>query len=141
MTSQFLIDNIWLIAAALTSGGMIVWQSFSKGGASAISPAQATQLLNHKKAILLDIRDDQTIAQTGALPESKRILLADLKAKADSLSKNKQTPIVVACQSGQRSAAAVTVLKTSGYVDVFSLEGGVAAWVEAGLPVKKTKSA
>ena len=141
MTTQFLIENSWLIATAVISGGLIVWQSVAKGGSNGISPAVVTQLMNHKKAVLVDIRDADAIAQAGALPEAKRIALADLKAKADSLSKNKETPVVVVCQTGQRSGAAATVLKAAGYSQVFTLEGGVAAWVEAGMPVKKTKAA
>ncbi|MFP5482704.1 MAG: rhodanese-like domain-containing protein, partial [Gammaproteobacteria bacterium] len=40
-----------------------------------------------------------------------------------------------------RSGAAATVLKAAGYTDVFVLDGGINAWKEAGLPVKKAQDA
>jgi rhodanese-related sulfurtransferase len=141
MTQQFLLENAWLIAAAALSGGMIVWQSLGKGGSNRVTPAQATALLNQKKAVMLDIRDDATVAQSGQIADAKRIAIADLKAKAETLVKNKALPIVVVCQTGQRSAAAAGILKGVGYPDVYVLEGGVAAWVEAGLPIRKSKAA
>jgi rhodanese-related sulfurtransferase len=141
MTQQFLLENAWLIAAAALSGGMIVWQSFGKGGSNRVSPAQATMLLNQKKAVILDIRDDANVTQSGQIPDAKRVAIVDLKAKADTLVKNKALPIVVVCQTGQRSGAAAAILKGAGYPDVYVLEGGVASWVEAGLPIRKNKAA
>ncbi len=38
------------------------------------------------------------------------------------------------CAAGTRSLYALLLLKARGYTDVRSVEGGVGAWVEAGLP-------
>ena len=38
------------------------------------------------------------------------------------------------CAAGVRSVYALLVLKAKGYQEVKSVDGGMAAWVEAGLP-------
>lgn len=51
----------------------------------------------------------------------------------------KYDKIVVQCASGSRSAFACNVLPGLGVKDVSSLEGGIMAWEQAGLPLHKKK--
>ena len=44
-------------------------------------------------------------------------------------------PVVVYCRGGNRSAAAAEALRNSGY-DAHSIDGGLVAWDEAGLPLE-----
>jgi rhodanese-related sulfurtransferase len=53
------------------------------------------------------------------------------------LDKSKNRTVVVVCQSGARSGKAVRQLAAAGFGDVWSLDGGVAAWQAAGLPLTK----
>ena len=43
--------------------------------------------------------------------------------------------MIVYCRSGVRAALAASTLKALGYQDVANLDGGIAAWKQAGLPV------
>ena len=43
----------------------------------------------------------------------------------------------MACESGSRSGPAAAVLRKQGFAKVFSLNGGIAAWQQAGLPMEK----
>ena len=45
--------------------------------------------------------------------------------------------VIVYCRSGHRAALAAATLKTLGYENVANLEGGFAAWQEAGLPASE----
>jgi rhodanese-related sulfurtransferase len=45
--------------------------------------------------------------------------------------------VIVVCQKGTRAFGAAKVLERAGFTDVVVLEGGVAAWQAAGLPMKK----
>ncbi|HEX4878704.1 MAG TPA: rhodanese-like domain-containing protein [Limnobacter sp.] len=141
MTQEFLLQNSWLIALALGSGLMLVWPILTKGGGKRITVAQATLLMNQQKAVLVDIREDDMVRSAGAIPHAKRIAINALKDKADTISKSKETPVIVVCQVGSRSGAAATILKGAGYSQVFTLEGGVVAWKEAGMPTKKLEEA
>lgn len=50
------------------------------------------------------------------------------------------TPLVVGCQSGGRSARAARMLEVFGFVDVAHVAGGIVAWLEAGLSVEDDPS-
>ena len=42
---------------------------------------------------------------------------------------------IVVCASGARAALAAATLKSMGYEDVAVLDGGLKAWMDAGLPI------
>lgn len=50
---------------------------------------------------------------------------------------SKSTPLTVTCNDGLGSALAAATLKEMGYQDVSMLDGGMAAWQKAGLPLEK----
>lgn len=141
MSQEFLIQNSWLIALAVGSGLMLIWPILTKGGGTRVTVPQATLMLNQRKAVMVDIRDDDFVNNSGMVPNAKRMAVKDLKEKANTLAKTKETPLIVLCQTGARAGAAATVLKAAGYTDVFVLDGGLKAWKEAGMPVKKAQQA
>jgi rhodanese-related sulfurtransferase len=101
-----------------------------------VSPLEATQLLNHQDAVLLDVRDPQEY-KDGFLPNSIRIPLGSLSEKAVQLDKHRERPIIIVCRSGNRSAQAGRMLKKMGYETVYNLGGGLHAWRTANLPISK----
>ncbi len=101
-----------------------------------VSPLEATQLLNHQDAVLLDVREPQEY-QDGFLANSIRIPLGSLAEKAGQLDKHRERPIIIVCRSGNRSATAVRMLKKLGYETVYNLGGGLHAWRTANLPISK----
>ena len=56
-------------------------------------------------------------------------------AQVDKL--DKATPVYVYCYAGGRSSAAAKSLRKKGFKEVYDLDGGMAAWREAGLPEEK----
>ncbi|WP_334119020.1 rhodanese-like domain-containing protein [Limnobacter sp.] len=120
---------------------MLIWPILTKGGGTRVTVPQATLMLNQRKAVMVDIRDDDFVNNSGMVPNAKRVAVKDLKDKANTLAKTKETPLIVLCQTGARAGAAATVLKAAGYTDVFVLDGGLNAWKEAGMPVKKVQQA
>ena len=133
-------NNLALLAVAIVSGGLLVWSSVQRriagGGGAKLSASAATQLINRRNAVVVDVRESGEYA-AGHLPQAKHAPLGELQGKAGSLAKNKETPIILVCQTGQRAGRAQAVLKQAGYSEVYSLEGGLAAWQQAGLPVVK----
>jgi rhodanese-related sulfurtransferase len=53
------------------------------------------------------------------------------------LDKSKTKTVIVVCQSGARADKAVRQFTAAGFEDVYALDGGVAAWTAAGLPLTK----
>ncbi|MGO4326487.1 rhodanese-like domain-containing protein [Cupriavidus sp. 2TAF22] len=130
-------NNLALIAIAVVSGGLLAWPAISRGtSGKSVNPASATQMINKRNAVVVDIREATEYAK-GHLPQAKSAPLADLANRAAGLAKDKSVPIIVVCQTGQRSGKGQAVLKEAGYSEIYSLEGGLAAWQQAGLPVVK----
>ena len=131
---KFVTDNIFLIAIAFVSGAMLLWPLINRQLAGAtVGTLQATRLINDG-AVVLDVRDGTEYA-AGHLANSRNIPVADIDKRAAELPAGK--PVVVVCATGSRAARAASVLRKSGRADVFCLDGGLAGWQQAGLPVVK----
>ena len=50
---------------------------------------------------------------------------------------DKEAPIVISCQAGRRGVAATEAMLGAKYTNLVHLEGGLNAWVAAGLPVEQ----
>lgn len=139
---QFFTDNIILIVAAFLSGGLLLWPLVTRGtSAATINTLGATQLLNTKDALLIDLRETRELAR-GMAPQAVHIPLSTLAAQIDDIKKRAskgkaQAPVILMCQSGWRGMKAGRILKKAGLEAVFNLEGGFDAWQQAGLPVTK----
>ena len=130
-------NNLALIAVAVVSGGLLAWPTISRGaGGKRVNTTIATQMINKRNAVVVDIREAAEFAK-GHLPQAKSAPLSDLAARSAGLAKDKSVPIIVVCQTGQSSGKAHAALKEAGYSEVYSLDGGLAAWQQAGLPVVK----
>ena len=81
---------------------------------------------------LIDVRTAAEIAR-GAIPGATHIELSALPAQAAEL--DPQAPCVLYCLSGARSAQGCAYLAQRGFQRLYHLDGGIAAWARAGLPV------
>ena len=135
---NFLIENWYLFAAALVSGGLLLWPIITQGTTAGIkvTAADAVQLINREKAVLIDIREPAEYAAGHALG-SRSVPFSSLEGSRD-LPKNKALPVVVVCPTGSRAPGAVAVLKKLGFENARALAGGLSAWRAANLPVEKT---
>ena len=131
-------NNLMLAALFLVSGGVLLWPTVSKmiGGSHDIGTMQATRLMNSSNALVLDIRDNGEF-NTGRIPKSKNIPLAEIDKRIEEITRFKDKPVIVTCRTNTRAGAAVRLLKQRGFVDVYQLAGGFGAWQQASLPVEK----
>lgn len=86
--------------------------------------------------LLIDVRDAEEFAAGhpfGAIHLSR----GTLEGKIENVVPDLNTPLVVTCAGGNRSAFAAESLQKMGYTAVSSLIGGFGAWVKAGQPVVK----
>jgi rhodanese-related sulfurtransferase len=132
---KFILDHIFVVAVAVVSGLGLLLPGLRPPGRRA-TPLQVTQLINKGKTTVIDVRSSDEFA-AGHLRDSKHIPLADLATRIGELDKSKNRTVIVVCQRGARSDKAVRQLAAAGFADVWSLDGGVAAWQTAGLPVTK----
>ena len=131
---DFVIENWLLIAAALVSGGMLLWPVVSGGGAARIGTAEAVRLINREKGVLVDVCEPAEYA--AAHPAGARNVPMTQLQDAKGLPANKATPVIVVCPSGMRAGRAAALLRKQGYERAVALAGGTKAWGEAGLPIE-----
>ncbi|TAK42582.1 MAG: rhodanese-like domain-containing protein [Betaproteobacteria bacterium] len=134
---DFVQNNLLLIAVAFVSGAMLIWPLVRRGtGGPWVSTLQATHMINREDALVLDVRLPADYAK-GHILGAKNAPLAELERRLPEFAKFKARPVIVLCESGNRSSNAIGLLRRNGFDKVFNLAGGLAAWQQAGLPVSK----
>ena len=101
-----------------------------------IFASEAKELLT-EGALLLDVREQDEIQQKAFVhTEVLNIPFSIFDENYGELPKGRK--IVVACHLGIRSLRVAQFLVIQGWDEakIFSLEGGIEAWQQAGLPVK-----
>jgi rhodanese-related sulfurtransferase len=96
-----------------------------------------TRLDRGDKFVLVDVREDNEWAKDhlpGAVHLGKGIIERDIEAKYPDL----DTPLVLYCGGGFRSAMAADNLQKMGYTTVISMDGGIRQWRERGYPLEES---
>jgi phage shock protein E len=89
-----------------------------------IAPTKARELLS-TGAKLIDVRTRAEF-DAGHLPGAINVPVGDLGSRATSLGPT-ETPLILYCASGTRSAMARSILKGRGFTQVFNL-GAMSRW-------------
>ena len=79
---------------------------------------------SNEKLVLLDVREDHEVAYAKIDPHV-HIAMGTISLRHEEL--DKDTPIVVMCHTGVRSATVCRFLEPLGYATT-NLEGGIDAW-------------
>jgi len=90
-----------------------------------IGVVAAYKLMSERNAVLVDIRDPQSFAQSR--PAEAFHLTNDSIGRFMSLYPYEQ-PVLVLCYRGISSQGAAQYLINQGYDEVYSVEGGFEAW-------------
>ena len=100
----------------------------------------ATELHEQRQSgtapVVIDVRTSEEYA-AGHVPDAVNIpfdQVADRIAEVDA-----PHGVALYCMVGPRARKGESALLSSGYTSVFHLEGGLAAWQAAGLPVERSE--
>ena len=123
-------------AAAILAVLAIVFEIRNRrAGGVAVTPMEAVRLIN-AGAIPVDTRSREDF-ERGHLIDARHLPEAELGKAAETLKKYREKPVLVYCENGIRSAAAVRALKAQGFTKVVSLRGGLLSWRQESLPLVK----
>jgi len=89
-----------------------------------------------EKLMLVDVREESEFAKDhlpGAIHLGKGVIERDIEARVPDLN----TPLVLYCGGGFRSALAADNLQKMGYTNVISMDGGVRGWREKNYPMTR----
>jgi len=95
-----------------------------------------TKMDRGEKLVLVDVREESEFAKDhlpGAIHLGKGVIERDVEARVPELN----TPLVLYCGGGFRSALAADNLQKMGYSNVISMDGGIRDWREKGYPLVK----
>jgi len=130
LVTHWILTGLWL-AIVIT----LVMYLKAKAG-KAISPHQATLLVNRENARVLDIRDTK-VFESGHIVDAINIPLLKLKERVVELDKYREQPMVIVCQMGHQSGDAVKILEEHGFTSVARMSGGMTEWQTQSLPTVK----
>ena len=78
---------------------------------------------------LIDVREESEWAQ-GSIPGAVHLSKGLLECDIEGVIRDRNTPIVLFCGGGFRSALAADSLQKMGYTQVYSLNGGYRGWTQ-----------
>jgi rhodanese-related sulfurtransferase len=86
--------------------------------------------------VVLSVDTSQDFAR-GHVPGARWVPRGWLECQIGDLAPSKETPIAVTSHDGRNATLAGATLKALGYQHVAVLEGGMAAWRQAGFPLEE----
>jgi rhodanese-related sulfurtransferase len=99
-----------------------------------VTPAELKTMLDKKDFVFINVH----------IPFAGNIAGTDLSIPYDQIEQNlsklpadKNAKIFLYCRSGRMSAIAAQTLIKLGYTNLWNLDGGMAAWEQAGYEIKK----
>lgn len=98
-----------------------------------VSPTDAQAAVSKAYAQFVDVRTPEEYSG-GHAARAVNLPLDILSTKLDTLEKNE--PVYLICQTGNRSRKAAAMLKDAGFNTVLNVTGGTVAWQAAKLPME-----
>jgi sulfur-carrier protein adenylyltransferase/sulfurtransferase len=101
-----------------------------------VDAVRARELLDSSEPpLLVDVREPDEWSE-GHVPAAIHVPRGNLESRIERAAPDRARPIVLYCQSGNRSAFAAKTLDELGYENVVSLSGGYTDWKRNGFPTQ-----
>jgi len=97
-----------------------------------VSPRDVHDRHERGEIHLIDVREPYEW-EAGRIADARHIELERLASQASTIDRDK--PVVFYCRIGARSGMAANAFRRAGY-DAHSMDGGITAWHERGLPLE-----
>ncbi|MDR7129193.1 rhodanese-related sulfurtransferase [Algoriphagus sp. 4150] len=85
---------------------------------------------------IIDVRTPEEVAE-GRILNAQNIDYKNENFKKEIAKLDKNSTYLLYCKAGIRSADAALLMKEAGFTHIYSLEGGIDSWLEAGKPIEK----
>jgi rhodanese-related sulfurtransferase len=148
MRARFLLPvlAVVILTLALAAAGCASQENGSSSGTEApggegsswvtVDVQTADEALSSNgEAQIVDVREPEEWAETGVPQGAALIPLGDLESRA-AAELAADAPVYVICRSGNRSQTGSDILVGLGFSEVYNVDGGITAWLSAGLPVE-----
>ena len=124
------MKKIMLLLTSLFASSMALAENIP-----AISPQEALQMQTQNQAVIIDVRENDEW-NAGHIAGAIHVPLSEITNHIPELSKYQNSPVIMQCKSGARSAKAADILAKAGFSKVHNLAGGLNAWQKANLQIQ-----
>ncbi len=106
----------------------------TKLDADSVTLEVARKELEGGKATLLDIREPQEHAG-GVAPGAQLLPMRQLASRLSEIPNDPKRPVLLICNTQNRSSATYKMLRDKGYTNVQFVQGGMSEWMRRGWPL------
>ncbi len=137
---EFFSNHIMLVAAFVVVLVMLVSGEIARLTRKyrSLTPQALTHLINRESPLLIDMSSQKDF-DAGHIVGAKHVPLSQFDPENKDLVRVREMPVAIYCGNGQTSATACARLSKAGFASVHWLDGGLAAWRAADLPVTRVK--
>ncbi len=133
---EFVSNHLLLVTAfGVLLVALLVTENRRSG--KSVSIAMATQLINREEGVVLDLRN-QSEYSAGHIVDALNIPYTSLASRMTELDRHKEKPLILVCKMGQHSRAVSKTLMKAGFLRIVRMQGGMAEWSAANLPLVKS---
>jgi rhodanese-related sulfurtransferase len=125
---------VTLLAAALAGCGQ------TEASTDAVSLETARAEHEAGRAVLIDIREPEEHA-TGVAAGAKLLPMRQLNQRVHEIPTRADQPVLLICNTQNRSSATLRALRERGYAHVRYVNGGMSEWARRGWPMVKPAAA
>ena len=135
---EFISHHPYLASAAIFAAVAVIFYEIRERiqEFAALSTMQVVRLIN-QGALVIDLRSKE-LYDAGHIGDARNVPMAGLESQAEALKKWRNKNVITYCDSGNTGASGARKLMKLGFTKVFSLHGGLNAWVKENLPLVKT---
>lgn len=139
---EFIANHLLLFSLLIGISSLLLWNIYGSAasGIREIGAAEVTRMINHEKAVVLDVRNEEEFAE-GHILNAMNIPADKLDEQIKVLNKHKDKPLILTCKQGMESLRVARMIKQNGFEKIYSLKGGLQSWRDAKLPLMRDKQA
>ena len=131
---DFLFENIFLVGLIIISGVLLFFPKVLSRDNKVLGSKEVTLLINREPSMLVDVRSEADF-RAGHITNAINIPLDQIEVQINKITSNSKKNIIVYCQKGVRSAQAFRLLNKLGLPKLYTIDGGLDAWLKNNLPI------
>ncbi len=132
MKATHLTRRSAVMALGLGSMALVYGQALADADSVTLDMARAE--LASGKSTVIDIREPQEHA-SGVAPGVQLLPMRQLAARLGEIPNDPKRPVLLICNTQNRSSATLKFLREKGYTNVRFVQGGMSEWTRRGWPL------
>lgn len=124
------------LVTLMAAGALGLAHAQVRGDAESVSLDVARQELESGKSLVIDIREPQEHA-SGVAPGMQLLPMRQLAGRISEIPNDPKRPVLLICNTQNRSSATLKYLREKGYTNVRFVQGGMSEWTRRAWPLVK----